>query len=406
MELTGKHIFILGATRFDSNAKSTSLRIAELLARNNKVYYIEYPVTWKDHYHLRNTQELAKRRSFFKASSDGIMETRVSNFKIMISPVLLSINFLPEGIIYRTLLKINELRIRKRIKKACEKYEIKEFIYINSFNFHYPGLMDTLHPALSVYHCVDPVIMPYDIKHGIDSENRLVKNSDLVICTSKQLYDEKKILNSNTHFIGNGADVTHSNEALSDKLRVHKSVSALLKPVIGYVGSIERRIDYDLLKSVIENNKDKTFVFAGPVSSEYVPEWFKNASNIHLPGYIPHEEIPSVLKGFDVAIIPFKKDKNSATIFPLKLFEYLGAGKPVVATDFNPDLEEFTKGTVFYCNDAASFSQAIHDSLENKTGNEMKRRLEVATENAWEKRILDFEGLLHENFKIYAPKRV
>ncbi|MHB1177146.1 MAG: glycosyltransferase [Daejeonella sp.] len=398
MELASKQIFILGATRFDSSTKSTSFRIAKLLARNNFVYYIEYPVTWKDYYHLRKTEELEKRKSLFKSSSDGIIETEISNFKIIVSPLLLSINFLPEGLFYRALLKINELRIRKRIKKVSEKYNIKDFIYINSFNFHYPGLMDTLHPSLTVYHCVDPVIMPYDIRHGIVSENQLVKNSNLVICTSRQLYDEKKTLNSNTHFIGNAGDIAHSNLALSETLAIHESISALIKPVIGYVGTIERRIDYDLLKAVIENNKDKTFVFTGPVSDEYVPEWFKNNANVVLTGSIPYEEIPSLIKGFDIAIIPFKKDKISATIFPLKLFEYLGAGKPVVATDFNPDLEEFTKGTVSFCTDANSFSNAINDILKNKIVNDRELRLEIAKENTWERRILDFEELLDKNF--------
>src|SRR6185437_15452296 len=127
-------------------------------------------------------------------------------------------------------------------------------------------------------------------------------------------------------------------------------------PIVGYFGAIERRLDYDLLNQVTSTNKNISFVFSGPVSREFVPSWFYERSNIHMTGPIPYEEMPQILKGFDVAIIPFKKDEFSATIFPLKLFEYMGAGKPVIATDFNPDLKAFTSSTVAYCEDALSFS--------------------------------------------------
>ena len=75
--------------------------------------------------------------------------------------------------------------------------------------------------------------------------------------------------------------------------------------------------------------------------------------------------MPAVLKGFDVAIIPFKKDEVSSAIFPLKLFEYMGSGRPVVSTDFNSDLKDFTGDTVPYCKDAAAFSAAIEIALND-----------------------------------------
>jgi glycosyltransferase involved in cell wall biosynthesis len=93
-----------------------------------------------------------------------------------------------------------------------------------------------------------------------------------------------------------------------------------------------------------------------------------------------------MVKGFDIALIPFKKDDVSATIFPLKLFEYLGAGKPVVATNFNPDLHEFTQDTVTYCNNATAFSMAINEALLNDNEQRKQERLHIASQNTWEKR--------------------
>jgi glycosyltransferase involved in cell wall biosynthesis len=396
MKLTEKHIIILGTAKFDGLYQSTSFTIAKHLAKNNFVYYVDYPFTWKDYFNLKGTDEFKRRQKKFSSSSDGIIETSIPNLKVVITPPVYSINFLPEGKLYRNALKFNERIIVKRIEQLIKKFRIKDFIYINSFNFHYPGIADHIKPELTVYYCVDPMIIPYDMKHGIVSEEILVRSSDLVICTSKQLYLEKKEQNKNTFFIPNAADIEHSSKALDKTLKAHPLIEHLPKPVIGYFGNIERRMDFDLLKEVVENNKDKNFVFAGPISPEFVPEWFYNRENIHLVGKIPYNEMPSMIKGFDVALIPFKKDDVSKTIFPLKLFEYLGAGKPVVATDFNPDLEEFTESTVSYCSDANTFSDALNVALNSSEQTMFDERIEVAKKNTWDVRTETITELLQK----------
>jgi glycosyltransferase involved in cell wall biosynthesis len=226
----------------------------------------------------------------------------------------------------------------------------------------------------------------------------LLKKSDLVICSSKELYREKIKLNVNTFFIPNAADISHSSKALDHNLPVSELMLQYKKPVIGYFGNIEGRIDFDLVKEAAEKNPDKSFVFIGPVVHGYVPEWFYNAPNIFLPGAVPYEQMPSVLKGFDVAIIPFRKNDFSKTIFPLKLFEYLGAGKPVVATDFNEDLFEFTKDTVVYCAHAESFSKSINDALHDSEV-KLKARIAIAAENTWEQRALDISVLIADQLE-------
>jgi teichuronic acid biosynthesis glycosyltransferase TuaH len=154
-------------------------------------------------------------------------------------------------------------------------------------------------------------------------------------------------------------------------------------------------MDYDLLKKVILANPGKNFAFVGPVSREFVPDWFFTAGNVHFPGSIDYEDMPAVIKGFDVALIPFKKDEVSSSIFPLKLFEYLGAGKPVVAIDFNPDLKEFTRGTVTFCENPESFSEAVNDALQTDNAEKRKNRVTIAAENTWENRIETIADIIH-----------
>jgi teichuronic acid biosynthesis glycosyltransferase TuaH len=152
------------------------------------------------------------------------------------------------------------------------------------------------------------------------------------------------------------------------------------------------------LIQVIRLNPDKSFVLAGPVVEEYVPKGFREMKNVYFLGRIPYNEMPSVIKAFDVALIPFKKDDVSSTIFPLKLFEYLGAGKPVVATDFNLDLRAFTRNEIKYCTDISSFNEAIKSALADDQPSSIIRRVAIAAENSWDKRLSEFSNLLNRYY--------
>lgn len=394
MKLKGHQILIFGSARFDAPIESTGYTAARQLAQENEVYYIENPFTLRDFFKRRKTPEYQFRKKHFSVISHSLVETDIPNLKVIIPPILLPVNFLPENGLFRAALKINEFLIRTKLKTILETCKVRDYIFINSFNFHYPTLAEGLTPKLSVYHCLGPVVSPFDRRHGMVSEDILVRRSDVVICGSKKLYEEGKRQNRCSYFVANAADLGHSSKALNPDLPVYPAIAALKKPVIGYLGAIDRRLDYDLLGQVIRANPDKSFAFVGPLSREFVPDWFFTTANVHFPGYINYRNIPAVIKGFDVALIPFKKDEVNS-VFPLKIFEYLGAGKPVVSTDFNPELEEFTEGSVTFCTNPEGFSQAINHALRTDDAGQRKNRVTIAAENTWENRIDTIADIIH-----------
>lgn len=399
MVLKDNVIILLANTRFDSEIKATSLFVARNLSKNNKVYFIDYPFTIKDYLKGINSAETKDRTAKFSLFSDGLLDTDLPNLKIIIIPPLIPINFLPEGKAFRFALKFNEFIISTRIKKILRKNNILEFIYINSFNFHYPNIARQIRPALEIYHCVDPMIIPYDMKHGVTSENQLVKESDLVICTSKALHNEKKKQNQHTYFVPNATDSSLAEKTLDPGLSNHIKIADLPKPIVGYLGTIERRIDYELIEHIVTKNPDKTFVLAGPVIGNYVPDSLYAKPNLYIIGPVPYLEVPQMIKSFDVAMIPFKKDEVSKTIFPIKLFEYLSAGKPVIVTDFNPDLRDFTADLVDYCCDAVSFNNAINHALENNSPLKAVKRRDLAKRNTWENRTDQIAEIISAHLK-------
>lgn len=397
MLLKNKVIIFLGNARFDGNIKSTSFFIAQNLAKYNRVFFVDYPFTLKDYFKTSyNTDELKIRKQNFSYFADGRMATSIKNLEIVVTPPVFPINFIPEGKIFRRLLNINEAIIAQRLKKILRKEKVSEFIYVNAFNFHYPSIAKKIKPTLSVYQCVDPMIVPYDMKHGIRSENKLVKESDLVVCTSKALYLEKATQNKNTYFVPNGTDLNPQN-AISKSYNLHEKLKNISGPLIGYLGTIERRINYQLIHEVILLNPDKSFVFAGPVSDGFVPESMYKFKNVHFLGPIPQDEVEQVINNFDLAIIPFKKDKVSKTIFPIKLFEYLSAGKSVIATDFNEDLQDYTEDCVAYCGTALDFSKALNFALKSDNEGQKEKRSQLAQKNTWEVRSTQFAEILHSH---------
>ena len=404
MSFKNQNIIIFSQMQFDGQLESTNYTMAKHLAKDNFVYYVDRPYTWRDYFKFRGTPGFHTRKPRFFSTKNCIIQTDNPNLKIIITPPVPSINALPEGKLYRLALKINELIVGKRLKTLIKNLHISNYVYINSYNFAFPTLHKLLNPTLTVYHCVDPIIEPYQTKHGLISEDILVKGVDLVISTSKELCNKKARLNKNSYFIPNAANISHSQKALNPQLPEADILNGIKKPVIGYFGAIERRIDYELVKKLIASNPDKSFVFIGPVESYYIKDEDYKAPNIFFKGAVPYDLMPSVLKGFDVAIIPFKKDEVSNHIFPLKLFEYLGSGRPVVSTDFNPDLKDFTHDTVSYCKNEAEFTKALDVALQD-TNTLQQKRLEIAADNTWEHRIMEIKDILEINFDKNMPQK-
>src|SRR4051812_11592716 len=114
MKLKGEQIIIFGLPRFDAKIESTNYTIAKMLARENKVYYLEHPYTIKDYMRLKDSPGNAKRKDYFPVLNDDVMDTDIPDFKVIIPPVLMSINFLPEGPVFRLALKFNEFLIRTK----------------------------------------------------------------------------------------------------------------------------------------------------------------------------------------------------------------------------------------------------------------------------------------------------
>jgi glycosyltransferase involved in cell wall biosynthesis len=190
----------------------------------------------------------------------------------------------------------------------------------------YPGL---LRDSTLVYYCVD------DFAHwpGLDTElvgdmeQRLITRADVLVATSGRLYERLAASGKPTYLLSHGVDVAlFSSHAAAE----HSCLKGIPKPRAGFFGLIDARIDQELLALVAERVLDFSFVFSGPIDAPL--DRLAARKNVHFTGPVRYGELPSLIAGLDVLLIPYAAGEFADTLSPLKLKEYLSTGKPIIST--------------------------------------------------------------------------
>jgi hypothetical protein len=165
----------------------------------------------------------------------------------------------------------------------------------------------------------------------------------------------------------------------------HPSLQRFLahgRPIAGYYGAIARWMDYDLLTEVARRRRDWSFLLIGPAYDQSA----KNRPLFSLPNVEwvtaqPYQDLPRWLQSCDVAMIPFVVNDITISTSPLKLFEFLAGGKPVVCSQM-PEVVAFSEVHP-YC-DAEGMSKALDLALADSKNPEIRHRLrQRGEENSW-----------------------
>lgn len=198
-------------------------------------------------------------------------------------------------------------------------------------------LLGVLRPELVVYHCVDDIAA----QDGVDAagfraaEARFARRADLVIASAPVLVERMRALSNNVLYAPNVADTRLFATAL-EAGAADPALAAIPSPRIVFVGAIAaKKLDFELLEGLAAARPEWSFALVGPIGlgePDTDVSRLLEAPNIHLLGARTQQQLPAVLRGADVGLIPYRNSRLTASIFPMKVYEYLAAGLPIVAT--------------------------------------------------------------------------
>jgi GT2 family glycosyltransferase/glycosyltransferase involved in cell wall biosynthesis len=213
----------------------------------------------------------------------------------------------------------------------------------------------------------------------LQTEERLVARADIVTVSAQRLLEKWRIRNANIHLVRNGADFEHFN-APSDETKLEK----MRRPIAGYFGAVAAWFDVALLAHVAAARPEVSFVIIGGVFDvDLTP--LRPLRNVHLLGQQPYADMPAYLRAFDVAIIPFVVSDITAATDPVKFYEYIAQGKPVISTPM-PELDDH-RDLLYLARDAEEFIAKLDLAMREDDDALRQQRIETARANTWERRV-------------------
>ncbi|MHB8481836.1 MAG: glycosyltransferase [Nitrospiria bacterium] len=270
------------------------------------------------------------------------------------------------------------------------RYYMRRLNFKNPILWTYnPLLMEILKgikSSMTVYHCVDDLTSTPGIPSEITSvaEKKCIHAADLVFTTSRKLEERCTALNpKNTYYFPNVVDFDHFNRAVNNG-PIPSDLANIPGPRIGFIGAIsEYKVDFELISDVAGKRPDWHWVFIGEIGEGQPGTSIEKLKlpNIHFLGPKEYQVLPAYMRGIDVATLPSSLNAYTSSMFPMKFFEYLAAGKCVVATDL-PALREFSKA-YRVAKSAERFISAIENCLNGK-GPDRDFCLNLAKKYTWE----------------------
>jgi glycosyltransferase involved in cell wall biosynthesis len=383
--LRGRDIVCVGFADWDTDLWTNQHHLMSRLARENRVLFVES-------LGLRRPQLAGRDLSrVWRRLRRGLAPPRSVDGLHVLSPLVLPFHR------YRAVRALNRRLLPALVRRAARRLGIRRPI-LWAYVPQAEVLIDTLEPELVVYHCVDDIAAQerIDTASFRAAEERFAARADLVLASAPSLAKRLRTISSNVMDAPNVADT----ELFATALRPGEpdaAVAALAAPRIVFTGAIVSiKLDFRLIAELARLRPSWSFALVGPVGpgdprtdvSELTSE-----PNVHLLGPRAYRDLPDVLRAADAGLIPYATNQLTASIFPMKVYEYLAAGLPVVATPL-PALADVDD--VATAPDAAGIAALLDKALAGDSPEARAARSSRAAAHSWERRLDEIAAAIGE----------
>jgi teichuronic acid biosynthesis glycosyltransferase TuaH len=384
----GRDILVIGLQPWYYEIGSNCKNIATHLSKENRVLYVNAPITRKTYFSKEKNKGVAAHCNIIRDKAETIKPIRENMWEFYPTTLLESINSLPSTRLFRTLNRVNNRRFAKDIKKGIRKLGFNDVILFND-NDIYNGfhLKEFLSPELYIYYCRD-FLQGYSYwkKHTSVLEPLLIKKADFTVANSIFYSEFCAGYNPHSYYMGQGCNFDLFDHTAS--YAVPEDLKTIPSPIIGYVGSLDSaRLDPAILQELARQKPDWNIVLVGPEDEFFLNSDLHGISNIHFLGRKPLEQLGAYVARFDVCMNPQLSNIITRGNYPLKIDEYLAMGKPVVATRTRAMklFEEYT----YLADSPDQYPQLAEQALQENSNEKAEARIKFARSHTWENSMQD-----------------
>jgi len=326
---------------------------------------------------------ILKRRSWKVRTGDSVYSTKGAYLTKVSDKIfvldLLVLDFLrPICLKRRWWFEIfSRTSVHQHIRKAIQTVGLIDYGLL-AFAPPASGVFNHLGEAYRIFFAVDNWLEHPQMRnayHEICSSYQCVReHANTIITTSEKLRIFFADGHSDVYFISNGVEPNFFQRATTV---VPKDMQFLSRPIVGYAGKIQERLDIELVGFLAQSLPDVNFVFIGAMMSPGHFDRLRHYPNIHYLGDKIYSNLPDYLANFDVCIIPHKVSEFTASMDPLKFYEYLAASKPIVSTPVSGISAIID--WVILANDKQEFLTGLQKMLMKDTG----RVFDIPREWTW-----------------------
>ena len=357
----------------------STVELMKCVANENLVLYVDYAYTLTDCFKaLIGKKDLDWKRILgFKNRLQNISGNTDQGLYLLSLPPIFPSFTLNNYRFFKLANKFNALITGYFINKAAKKLKMQEIISFNAFQPFLGLYWKIKNETFKVYYCYDDLTdVPYFKNFVAIDEKAFISTVDLLIVTSNELEKIKRQPNIPTQVVHNGVHFQAFNKYFNNQPNKKNS------PItIGYTGSIDNRIDINLLETVVKEMPHLNFLFIGKVFDLKVFNRLTQYKNVTFLPPVAPECIPALQSKINVGIIPYVINSLTKAIYPLKANEYLAMGLPVVMTPFAS--LGLADEVIYRAENSADFKNCLIKSLEEQSQELTNKRLEIAKNADW-----------------------
>ena len=345
--------------------------------RDAKIIYIDPPVTiiapLKD-------KTVRPRLTAYRKGGEDVKDKE--NITVYAPPPVL-----PFGNKYRLINRINQRHLASYINKIIKQQGFAK-PYLWCYTPTACDLIAKIDHCGVIYDCVDRhsaykgMINPAVVDK---MEEDLARSADMVFCTAAGLERTLSEYNQRTKMIANGA-----NYPLFMQAATFIPPEKRQKPVFGFVGMLQECIAYDYIVALAEAMPEAEIVFVGRVMPGVDISQLKKYDNIEFLGLQPQEKLPEIIRRFDVCLNVFRSGRLALDVSPLKLYEYLATGKPIVSTKEPLQVRDFAD-VVYIAENCNDFVAKCQEALSEDDQAKRLRRQDYGKACSWDNLVRQME---------------